>query len=345
MIMTKDPKRGLTSTLPSRRRRTVPSPLIAALAVGVFGFLAVGLAGARPAIAEDATMSPFTEGRHVYDYGQVLSAASATRAESLAAHIETEGGGRTVIYTAADPSELPTSDTLATDWHVNGLLLTAAADGSGILAMGTTLRNQLNNDMATLINDLATPVGQTVESWIMSTLARVDAFMSGRHVFDAAGVLDAGNLQKVESAAADLSNKIKTPVYIDIGIAGTDPAASAASNARYISGRYSDVLVIALAVSDGRIAGQIKSTGSADGQYGTGTPWAGDTLSNEPAANGGVGPAILTAINAIHAKEPSPVLSFLGSPWGEMLLTSLGVILITVLMLLLMRWLIARQTA
>ena len=335
MIMTRGTRQG----------RTAPAPLLAALAVSAFGFLALGLAGARPAAAEDATMSPFTQGRHVYDYGQVLTATAATRAESLAGHIEDQGGGRIVIYTAADPSELPASGNLATAWHVKGLLLTAAADGSGTLTMGTTLRDQLNNDMSTLIQDLATPIGQSVESWIMTTLVRVDAFMSGRHVFDAPGVLDAGNLQKAESAASDLSIKIGTPVYIDIGVAGTNPAVSAATNARFISGRYRDVLVIALAVSDGRIAGQIESTGDAEGQYGTGTPWVGDTLSTESAANGNVGAAILTAINAIRVNQPSPVLDFLGSPWGEMLATSIGIVVFMVLILLLTRRLIARRTA
>jgi hypothetical protein len=38
-------------------------------------------------------------------------------------------------------------------------------------------------------------------------------------------------------------------------------------------------------------------------------------------------------------------MSFLASPWGEMLATSLGFIVLFGLMMLLMRWLIARQTA
>ena len=134
-------RREPASTQPLRHERAVPPPLLAALLLSLSGFLAIGLLGGRPAIAADATMSPFTAGRHVYDYGKVLSAKSATRAESLAAHIEAEGGGRTVIYTATNSSELPTSDTLATAWHVNGLLLTAAPDGSAALAMGTTLQD------------------------------------------------------------------------------------------------------------------------------------------------------------------------------------------------------------
>ena len=334
-----------TSTRSHRPGRALPPPLLAALLLSLLGFLAIGLAGARPTIAADATMSPFTAGRHVYDYGKVLSAKSATRAESLAAHIEAEDGGRTVIYTAANSSELPTSDTLATAWDVKGLLLTAAADGSGTLAMGATLQSELNSGMASVINDQATPVGQTAESWIMSTLARVDAFMSGTHVFDAPGILDASSLQKADAEAADLSSKIKTPVYIDISIGGTAPASSAVSNARFISGRYDDVLVIALAVSGTRIGGQIDAIGDAEQQYGTGTPWAGDALADQPAANGDAQASVMTAIGAIHANEPSPVSSFLGSPWGEMLLTSLGFIVLFGLMLLLMHWLIARQTA
>ena len=334
-----------TSTQPHRHERTGPPPLLAAVIVSLFGLLAVGLAGVRPAIAADASVSPFTSGRHVYDYGKVLSAKSATRTETLAAHIEAEGGGRTVIYTAASSTELPDSDTLATAWQVNGLLLTAAPGGYGTLAMGTTLRDELNSDMATVINDQAAPAGQTAESWIMSTLARVDAFMSGAHVFDAPGILDASSLQEAEAAANELSTKIKTPVYIDISIAGTDPATSAVSNARFISGRYDDVLIIALAVSSNRIGGQIDATGDADNQYGTGTPWAGNVLADESAANGNVQATVLTAIDAIHANEPSPLMSFLASPWGEMLATSLGFIVLFGLMMLLMRWLIARQTA
>jgi uncharacterized membrane protein YgcG len=313
--------------------------------LNLLGFLAIGLAGARPAIAADATMSPFSAGRHVYDYGKVLSAKSATRAESLSAHIEAEGGGRTVIYTAATSSELPTSDTLGTAWQVTGLLLTASADGSGALAVGATLQSELNNDMATVIDDQATPTGQSVENWIMSALVRTDAYMSGTHVFDVAGILDASSLQKAESAAADLSTKVKAPVYINISIGGTDPASSAASNAKYISGRYDNVLIIALAVSGNRIGGQIDPAGDAEQQYGTGTPWAGNVLPSESAANGDAQAAVLTAIGAIHANEPSAVLSFLGSPWGEMLLTSLAFVVLFGLLLLLMRWLIARQTA
>ncbi len=104
---------------------------------------------------------------------------------------------------------------------------TAAPDGTGTLTMGSKLDDELNGDMATVINDMAAPVGQTVEGWVMSTLARVDAFMSGLHVFDGPGVLDASGLQKAESAANDLSENVGVPVYVDISIGGDDPATAA----------------------------------------------------------------------------------------------------------------------
>jgi len=42
------------------------------------------------------------QGRHVYDYGSVLSAHSVTTAEALASHIGSAGGGRVVIYTVPE---------------------------------------------------------------------------------------------------------------------------------------------------------------------------------------------------------------------------------------------------
>ncbi len=86
-----------------------------------------------------------------------------------------------------------------------------------------------------------------------STLARVDTFLSGTHVFDGAGILDETGRQRAEAAAVNLSSKIGAPVYIDVAVGGADPAGSAFFNAADISNGLGRVLVIALGVHGDRI--------------------------------------------------------------------------------------------
>ena len=249
------------------------------------------------AIGAVKPMPSFVAGHHVYDYGKLLSAQSVNTAASLGSHIENAGGGRVVIYTAASPSGLPNADALAGAWHVDGMLLTGSG-GGGTLTLGATLKGKLT---AAQIQILEAPIGpQTVASWVTSTLARADAFLSGTHVFDGVGALDATSRKKAEAAAKSLSTQLNAPVYIDIALGGADPSSTAAFNGASLSSGLGNAVVIALAVSGNEIAGSIDSAGSLLDTYQTGAPWTADTLSSQTAANGDVGAALLAAIGAVH---------------------------------------------
>jgi hypothetical protein len=200
-------------------RRAVRTSLLAALALSLFGCLALGLAMAgtadaakatakpkatptaqptpEPTVAEP-TMSPFITGRHVYDYGNIMSAKSVANAEALAAHIESAGGGKVIVETAADSSDVPDQATLVDGLGIDGMLLTGDKN-TGDLTLGATLKGKLTPEQLGVVNQSSGP--QTVESWITSTLARTDAFISGTHVFDGPGALDAAAHQKAEAAA------------------------------------------------------------------------------------------------------------------------------------------------
>lgn len=225
-----------SSFLGGRRYRGMP-PLAVALGLSLFGFLVVGLVGARPVTAAGASPSPaptFVAGRHVYDFGNVLSANSAKTAEALAAHIEASGGGRVVIYTADQNSSLPDTTTLAASWSVDGLLLTGQSD-EGQMAVGAKLKAKLGATQYKVITDNSSPAQATTESWIMSNLARADAFVSGTHIFDGAGILDASHKQQAETAATNLGNQLGDTVYVDISIGDTDPSTTAFFDATQIS--------------------------------------------------------------------------------------------------------------
>jgi hypothetical protein len=251
-----------------------------------------------PTVAPEPTMSPFVQGRHVYDNGKILSANSATTAEALAAHIETVGGGRVVIYTAANSSDLPDHTALASDWHVDGMLLEGSGTNYGNLYLGATLQGKLSKGQTSTID--SSPGMQTLESWMLSSLARADAAVSGTNVFDGAGVLDATGRGKAETAAKDLSDKLKAPVYVDISLGGDDPSNAAFFNGAHLSSDFDNALVIALAVSGKEIAGYIDSAGSLFDAYKTGKPWTNDTMSNQTVANGDVQAALLAAIGAVQ---------------------------------------------
>ena len=297
------------------RGRFSASPLIAALAFSLLVLVAVGLAGAGPATAASPTMSPFTPGRHVYDYGKVLSATSATAAEALAAHIESEGGGRVAIYTADQNSTLPDQAKLASAWFVNGLLITAQTD-EGQLLLGASLKGKLTTVQSKIVTNNSSPGQATTESWIMTTLARVDAFVSGTHVFDGAGALNASGMQQAETAAKNLGSQLGDTVYIDIAIGGDDPSSTAFFNGADLSDAYdAKTLIIALAVSDGEIGGYIDSTSDVCDTYNTNSPWKSDTLSNQKATNGDVQATLLALIGDVQkppliSSDAIPVMVF-----------------------------------
>jgi hypothetical protein len=331
-------KRVSTSRGPGGRERHAWPPLLAALGLSLLGFLAIGLAGARPAVGADPTMSPFEQGRHVYDYGTVLSTLSATTAEALAAHIDAAGAGRVVVYTVPEGATIPATATIEQNWNVDGLLLTAQGTYAQ-LTLGSALKAKLGSDQLNFINGSLSPGQATTESWFLSTLARVDAFVSGTHVFDGTGILDAGGKQHAETAAKNLGGGIGASVYIDIAIGGDDPSTTAFFNGAGVNSDFGESLVIALAVSDGRIGGHIDYSSGLGDSYTTGSPWEFNTLSNETAPNGDVQAALLAAIDAV---QKPPLIS------GDMIVVIVFVVVVVVLSiaapLLLGPWLVRRLT-
>lgn len=276
--------------------------VISAVTLALVGFMAVGLSLPRPVAAARPTPTPFPSmatGRHVYDYGNLLSPKTVAIAESLAAKIETEGGGRVVVYTA-DLMALPDEATLAKAWKVDGLLLTGW-DDIGTVTLGATLKAKLSAEEAGFIANSSVGTS-SLESWATSTLARADGLLNGRHVFDGTGTLDATGLAHAESAATDLAGKLGAPVYVDIAIGRQDdPHATAFSNNWANSGNgLGQSLVIALAVDHGHIGGYVDAESDLWDSYETKSPWVFDSLSNEVAPNGDVQAELLRAIDGVR---------------------------------------------
>jgi hypothetical protein len=310
------------------------SPLLAAVALTLFGLLAVAIVGARPmtAAAPKATPAPtptptqvpsptespsptFVTGRHIYDNGGLLSTKSAATAEALAAHIEAGGGGRVVLYTIPDSAAMPR--TLAEDWHVDGLLLTGQSTSFGELAVGATLKSRLTTEQQKVIGDNSSPGPQTMESWMLTTLARADAFVNHTHVFDGAGVLDATGRQRAEASATSLSKKIGAPVYIDIALGGQDPSSASFFNGADLSSGLRDALIVALGVSGTQIAGYLQTDNSALwDKYSAVSPWKSVDFGPVPAANGDVQAALLAAIDAVRSGSGDGVFSSSGGGIG-----------------------------
>lgn len=289
--------------LPSGRTGRDIAAGVAAIAICLSGFLSLGLGMPRTASAVQPTQSPMVPGRHVYDYGNLLSPKAETTAEALATKIEAAGGGRVVVYTA-DLLTLPDETQLAADWSVDGLLLTGWED-MGTATLGPTLKAKLSATAAKFIGTTS-PGPATLESWVTSTLARADALMNGKHVFDGAGALDAGGLAQAETAATSLADRIGAPVYIDIAIGDEgNPESTAFFNGAGMSSDLGKSLVIALAVSGGQIGGYVDSDSDLWGAYETHSPWSYDVLSDEPAPNGDVQAELLRSIAGVR-KPPDP---------------------------------------
>ena len=291
-----------------RGSRAPAIKLSAALAVVLASFVAVGLWGPRSVAAARPTATPYptiTSGRHVYDYGNLLSPKAVSVAESLAAKIEAEGGGRVVIYTA-DLMALPDEATLAKAWKVDGILLTGW-DDMGTTTMGATLKGMLSADAVKFIEDSSAGVN-SLASWATSLLARVEGLLMDRHVFDGTGTLDAAGLAHAEASAAALAGQLRAPVYVDIAIGEEgNPHTTAFFNNWGDGGSvYGKSLVIALAVDNGQIGGYIDADSDLWDSYETSSPWSYDSLSNEVAPKGDVQAELLRAIDAVH-KTLDPV--------------------------------------
>ena len=278
------------------RRGASAGALLTAVGLGLLALMAVALAGAAPATAANATPSPFEQGRHIYDYGNVLTDRSLTVAEALATHIEAAGGGRVVVYTTPESSGIPS--TLAKEWNVDGLLLTAQGN-FGQMAMGATLKGKLTSAQSKYMNSYSSSGPESSESWIMSDLARADGFVSGSHVFDGVGVLDAAHKQQAETAVTNLAGQLGGTVYVDIAIGGDDPSTTAFFNGASHT-EFGKSLLIALAVTGNTIGGYVYET-DLFGSYNLGAPWgSANSIKNETAPNGDVQAAVLAAIDAVQ---------------------------------------------
>jgi hypothetical protein len=244
-----------------------------------------------------------TPGRHVYDYGNLLSPTAEITAEAFATKIEASGGGRVIVYTA-DLLELPDETELAKAWSVDGLLLTGWQD-IGTASLGPTLKAKLSASVGKFMSE-TTPGPATLESWATSTLARADALLNGTHVFDGAGALNGVGLAQAETSATSLSERIGATVYVDIAIGDAgSPDTTAFFNGAGMSSDLGKSLVIALAVSGGQIGGYVDSDSDLWGVYETHSPWNYDVLSNEPAPNGDVQAELLRAIDGVR-RPPDP---------------------------------------
>jgi hypothetical protein len=271
---------------------------VAAVAIGLSGFAALGLTAPSPAAGAAPTMSPYTVGRHVYDYAGSMSPKAIATAEKFASSIESAGGGRVVVYTD-DLMSLPDEQTLATDWHVDGLLLTGW-DDMGTATVGPALKTKLSAGAAEFIGDSSSPLAG-MESWVTSTLARTYGLMEGTHVFDGTGVLDASGLAHAEASASALASRIGAPVYVDIALnSDGDPHGSAFVNNWAPSSAMGKSLVIALAVDGSQVGGYIDEDSVLSDSYETHAPWAFDSLTNEAAPNGDVQAELLRAIDNVQ---------------------------------------------
>ncbi len=303
----------MATRLEPRRSRVLT---LAVAGLVLFGWMAA--AQATPAMAAP-TPSPsptFVAGKHVYDEEGVLPARSAQLAEKLATRIEAAGGGRTVVYMARDYSKLPPEAELVSSWSIDGMLLRGSSDLSGQLTMGKRLKSRLGGRAAAVDTSAGM---QTTESWILSSLARVDAILSGKHVFEGTGILDAAGLADAEKAAEDLGQSLGVPVYVDISLGGDDPETASFFNWAHLMSVFSDSIVVGLSVSDTRVAGHLNVPTDLWGKYDVAKPWDISSFNSQTAVGGDVQAALLADIRAIHPK--SAIENFINSDAGSFILT------------------------
>ncbi len=279
--------------------------LVAVAATACALALAILAAGASlsPARALTPTLPPIPEGRHVFDYGNLLSPNARTTAERLASEIESGGGGRVVIYTA-DLTDLPSADSIVSDWQVDGLLLTGW-DSVGSTRLGKTLQSRLTATARDFLK-ATTAISVGFESWATSTLARAEAFLQDRHVFDGAGVLSVSDLSAAESKASSLGSSIGAGVYIDVARGDSEDAYSTAfSNGTDLSWRLDGSVVIALAVSGKTLGGYVDADSDFWSAYATNDPWVNSSIANEVVPSGDLGAAVMRAIDGVSL-PPDP---------------------------------------
>jgi hypothetical protein len=305
---------------------------VASLAFALVGLAAVALAAPGSTAAANPTLSPFVDGRHVYDYSGTLSAKAAARAETLATHIEASGGGRVVIYVGATNGASPGQDALVAAWQIDGIVISGGPD-SLYAAFEPKIKTKLTSKQVTYLKNNTTAGPATEESWVTSTLARADAFINGKYVMDGAGALDSSGMQQAETKVAQMADWLGGPVYVDIAMGGDDPSTTAFFNGASMASDLGAKMVVALAVTNNEIGGYIDADSDVWGNYDTAAPWSNSTMENTGAHNGDIGAAIIADISAITKPPMIPpdlvpwlifaavvvVLSiavpFVGGPW------------------------------
>ena len=275
--------------------------LVVAVALVLAGLTPIVAGSPGPASAAQPTLTPFTPGRHVYDYGHLFTLQAAATAESLATSIENAGGGRVVVYTDGLMT-LPDSGTLAKAWHVDGLLLTGW-ESHGDATLGATLEGMLSTEAAKFIADSSSGF-ETMESFTTSTLARAEGFLRGTHVFDGAGVLDQANHDKAEAEAVALGQKLGATVYFDISMTDGDSPSSTAFFDD-LESSFSGSLVVSIGVKGTQIGGFIEADSKFWDAYQTGSPWTSDSLSDETAPGGDTQAEVMRALEAVQP-VPNP---------------------------------------
>jgi hypothetical protein len=280
-----------------RHVATLARLLAPALAVSLLGLAAMFGAGVSDAAGVGPTMSPYPPGRHVFDYGNLMSASSRSLAENLAGDIEAAGGGRVVVYTA-DLQNLPAGDDIMASWQVDGLLLSGWSS-VGSARVGKSLESMLPADAVDCLDSTSATSG-AFESWATSTLARAAGFLAGRHVFDGSGLLTASDVRQLESAATSLGTSTGANVYVDVARGRQDdPYGTAFSNGFSLSSRLERSIVIALAVSATTMGGYVASDSEFWSSYSTGEPWVNSTIDNRTVAGGDQRNALVRAVYAV----------------------------------------------
>ena len=266
------------------------------------------IAAAGPAAAADPTVAPLAQGSHVVDAGGYMSAAGIARIDAFASRIESAGAGRIGVYTYDRMASSPSLGGLAAAWNIDGLLL--LSDGTfGDIYVGGRLKARLTSEQLDVVNDYNAIDAPTPEAWVATMLARIDAFVGGRHVFDGAGVLDSAGMAQAEQAATDLGGRLGTSVYIDIAeAADKSPSTIAFFNGADLSSDLRSSLIIALGVSKTQIGGYL-DTDNSDlwDKYVSNSPWSSSTMEDRNFDNGDGRATVLAAIAAVQQAPLFPL--------------------------------------
>ena len=318
--------------VPAAKPRTSRRPLLAALGFGLVAIVAcLGVAGS--ALAADPSIPPLVAGQHVYDYGNVLSAGEKARAETLASDIEAHGGGRVVVYFAADLQNELDASQLEQALNIDGLLIYGYT-GSGGLEMLPTLKAKLSSSQQQAVSSAQANGSASVDGWTLSSLARVDGFLTNDPIWDGPGALDAATKATAESAVASLSSQLNAPVYVDISLGKEDASGNVSFGDEDLESAFQNAMIIELGVSGSTVVGSIDTDNSAllDDGYQTNSPWQDEEMDVQAASAAAVPTQLLAAIDAVQA--PSGPFGIPGAIFGVLLVVILILVAVGIIYLI-----------